>query len=1075
MGKAIRPVLAAILFFGLGTAGVQAYNDDTHFPFTYFMARACGYTPLQAYRLACACLSIDYAAETEAEQYHRVIPSSQDAQSPRVDFHAFMDSRRFPNCLSDSRQMQDALYGILKRRELFWEIARKGGNIGPFIHFVQDETAHFGYSSWGGHYASYGAYKNFKPLGSTCDFLSYGPPERHNEMINLVLQFLADFLKEPQFESGIKPRQKPRVPNRGEIMRLLNALRDVNPATEPLGAADALLVGAAWAAGGPLGGAAVAILDGWKAKRGPIMANADGEVEKALQAWGEIPVWKSGSRVFEDEPVIFDFDKGGHLRGDLDAWTLFGDLKVSLNGPVGPEGALVTVKAAPTRRKDSEEELARETAKGSQPVMFKMLPVGDVIIEVGRPGREPIRRTISLDKRNNEAVIDLPKTVRPAGKPPKIEILGAEVTPPEGKPGTFELIVSYRVVDLGPSDWVSVRKSTGVSGPEPVNFVDEFSDVGDGDRRVAKFDHFFHLPGDYVWNFKLEIQGAPPAAGKAPVRVTEMVYVLKKGSPQFNRTRVPLKAESGNRAGWWESRMDTIAPAGYRHGYRGEQAGQLKSELQFEYQFALPVVIVPSKGFDAAIAGRLTGRTAAGSDFSESSKLRWSYAKTNLEPQAIEGDDLFLGKRTEGSAVNTKQKTRFRLVRHDVPTLTIEIFKAAINDWPIATWTYELKWLPAAEVNALLGQNPPLPAGGGGGFTEIRPINEARDHNNRGNDRFKEEKWKEAEAEYREAVRLDSTSGVFRANLAGALLEQNRREEASAEAREAQRLGCKDHPIYRRLGLTGPTESADSVREKELRRNLAAAPDDADLHNRLGNLMFNGKRYREAETEYREAVRLRSDSGLFQANLAGALLRLNRREDAVPEARSAIAKGESKHWVIKELGLTDAGTGGTGGMGELGPSDIQRFRQAISLASQGADLMKAARWPEAEAKLREAVRLSPLADYLALLGQALGGQKKWAETEDAFRQALKEEPGKTVWWMNLGIAQEAQKKWAAAEESYRAAIRLDDKRGAAHADLAAALLGQGRKEEALAEAREAMRLGERNHPVFKRLGLQRRP
>ena len=351
-----------ILFLGVRPA--RAYNDDTHFPFTYFMARACGYTPLQAYRLACACLSIDYAAETEAEQYHRIIPSSQDAQTPRVDFHAFMDQRAFPDCLSDNRQMQLALNAIQQRRATFWGIAKKSGNIGHFIHFLQDETAHFGYGSWGGHYASYGAYKNFKPLGSTCDFLSYGPPERHNEMINLVIQYLTDFLNEPQFGGADKPLQKIRAAKRGgEILPLLAVLREVNPAPEPLGPADALLVGAAWAAAGPLGSAAIAILDAWKAKRGPIMEKADPAVEKALQAWGEIPVWKGGTRVFEDEPIIYDFDKGGHPSGDPDAWTLFGRLTVKLDGSLTEAGTQIVVKAAKTRTGDADEELARRTVQ----------------------------------------------------------------------------------------------------------------------------------------------------------------------------------------------------------------------------------------------------------------------------------------------------------------------------------------------------------------------------------------------------------------------------------------------------------------------------------------------------------------------------------------------------------------------------------------------------------------------------------------------------------------------------------------------------------------------------------------
>jgi len=66
----------------------------------------------------------------------------------------------------------------------------------------------------------------------------------------------------------------------------------------------------------------------------------------------------------------------------------------------------------------------------------------------------------------------------------------------------------------------------------------------------------------------------------------------------------------------------------------------------------------------------------------------------------------------------------------------------------------------------------------------------------------KQNKWSEAEKAYREAVRLKPQEGLYHAQLAKALLKQGRRAEALKETQTAVGLGLEDHEILDELELS---------------------------------------------------------------------------------------------------------------------------------------------------------------------------------------------------------------------------------------------------------------------------------
>ena len=65
-------------------------------------------------------------------------------------------------------------------------------------------------------------------------------------------------------------------------------------------------------------------------------------------------------------------------------------------------------------------------------------------------------------------------------------------------------------------------------------------------------------------------------------------------------------------------------------------------------------------------------------------------------------------------------------------------------------------------------------------------------------------KLKEAEEQWRNAIHVAPDVGLTHANLALALYDTNRKEEALMEAKTAQRLGVKKHPVFEKLGLKSP-------------------------------------------------------------------------------------------------------------------------------------------------------------------------------------------------------------------------------------------------------------------------------
>jgi serine/threonine protein kinase len=66
---------------------------------------------------------------------------------------------------------------------------------------------------------------------------------------------------------------------------------------------------------------------------------------------------------------------------------------------------------------------------------------------------------------------------------------------------------------------------------------------------------------------------------------------------------------------------------------------------------------------------------------------------------------------------------------------------------------------------------------------------------------FLQGRYSESEKHYKDSIEIDSQNGASHADLAACLLRLNKKEDARSEALKAKGLGCKEHWVYKELGL----------------------------------------------------------------------------------------------------------------------------------------------------------------------------------------------------------------------------------------------------------------------------------
>ncbi|HJY87110.1 MAG TPA: tetratricopeptide repeat protein, partial [Candidatus Acidoferrales bacterium] len=233
-------------------------------------------------------------------------------------------------------------------------------------------------------------------------------------------------------------------------------------------------------------------------------------------------------------------------------------------------------------------------------------------------------------------------------------------------------------------------------------------------------------------------------------------------------------------------------------------------------------------------------------------------------------------------------------------------------------------------------------------------------HVERGKAFAAEKKNAEAEAEYRQVVKLEPNNALYRAYLGDALYNQQKNAEAEAEYRQAVRLE-PNNILYRAyLGDALYNQKKNAEAEAEYRQAARLEPNNAQYRANLGNALYFQQKYADAEAEYKQAARLAPNVATYHYNVGEALFFQQRYAEAETEYRQAV---------------------------RLEPNQV-KYRNVL-----GDALLNQRKYPEAEQELKQAISLAPADTFLRhMFGRAVENQGKLAEAEAAYQEAVRLNP-----------------------------------------------------------------------------------
>jgi Flp pilus assembly protein TadD len=246
-------------------------------------------------------------------------------------------------------------------------------------------------------------------------------------------------------------------------------------------------------------------------------------------------------------------------------------------------------------------------------------------------------------------------------------------------------------------------------------------------------------------------------------------------------------------------------------------------------------------------------------------------------------------------------------------------------------------------------------------------------------------------------------------------------------------------------------------------RLVVERKDNPWLHFKRGNALHGRGRWHEAETAYREALRLYPNFPEAHSNLGDALLEQGHAKDAEAECLEARRLNPDFFGAHYNLGnaLLDQ---------DRYADAEAAYREAVRLNpdyaeahhNRGIALKRQGRYPEAEAAYRNALRLKPdFPEVHRNLGLAYREQGRYQDAADAFREAIKLKPHYVKAYNSLGDVLEKLDQPAKAEAAFRQAITIQPEDPEAHCNLGGLLLRQGKFADALAPLRRGHERGTR--------------
>jgi tetratricopeptide (TPR) repeat protein len=209
-------------------------------------------------------------------------------------------------------------------------------------------------------------------------------------------------------------------------------------------------------------------------------------------------------------------------------------------------------------------------------------------------------------------------------------------------------------------------------------------------------------------------------------------------------------------------------------------------------------------------------------------------------------------------------------------------------------------------------------------------------------------------------------------------------------------------------------------------RAIALAPDYAPAYNNLGAALRAAGRVDEAVVQYRQALALKPDFPSASYNLANALLAQGQAGASAEQFQKTLAISPASVEAQNNLGIALAGKGDA-------PGAIAAFRAALAIDERsvhahrnlGNMLIDAGARAEGMAHLERAIALAPNEpDAIYDIGTVLLEDQNFAAAAARFEAALKIKPDWPEAHNNLGIALASQGRLAAALTHFERAVQL---------------------------------------------------
>jgi|GEM_PF-3996315 len=408
-----------MMAFQFFTTSAYAYYDDTHYVFTYYLARITGFTPLQSCRIASACVSIDHEENVDTEPVQKEsVPgldyladkvTAEPAQRIRIKYHAMMDQLTYPLCALNpiypygsileerlARKVRVDIKKALAKIEANGDSLLRTSlatmyNPGVYLHYLQDYYAHRGYGSRLGHWDWKMNDQNFA-FGTLTDYLTFEPSKKYPNMVKYY-----HFPKERNKEMMIETLKVLKAVYDAGVAGMKNTAQ-INPKSIQISPAvmdKCLNVLVQLQKVNPHPTVKFAVP--------PDFQKAVNEVNKALTE----P--RDGQKHFDTLPKCIRYpfhteQAGGDIQVDerlRDDITLYGDLTIVL--PQGcPTGTNVTVQSAQTYVSEKQKVLFSTPTRGNEEAInFSGCPVGGVIVEYKTPQGDSQQYAYTLTRQKN--------------------------------------------------------------------------------------------------------------------------------------------------------------------------------------------------------------------------------------------------------------------------------------------------------------------------------------------------------------------------------------------------------------------------------------------------------------------------------------------------------------------------------------------------------------------------------------------------------------------------------------------------------------------------------------------------